>query len=362
MGNELGARRLLCGFDSLDGSQGGIARVGRLVYRVICDPRAGLVPADVVVYRDRQRAIEGGVRVACARESRLRYSLAVNRAALDHAHFFYGFLGMARAHGGLPQLLRRPYACFIHGIEAWPGPWARSDRIHVARRASLLVANSEYTVRRAARLDPTFARSKVCWLSTEEDVPPSSSPIDDGPPRILIIGRLDEGLKGHQELIRCWPRVVAAVPDAILTVVGKGPRRDEFQKLAGDSGVGTAIEFRGFVREADVSELWRRTVAFAMPGRVEGFGLTYVEAMRHGIPVIASIHDAGAEINVDGVTGYNIDMDDPNELPDRLIQLLKDRDHAVALGANGKSRWAEHFRFSAFRERFSPILREFLDT
>jgi phosphatidyl-myo-inositol dimannoside synthase len=86
----------------------------------------------------------------------------------------------------------------------------------------------------------------------------------------------------------------------------------------------------------------------------------YIEAMRHGLPVVASVHDAGQEVNLDGRTGYNVNLDRPDELPDRLIHLLRDPDHAAALGAAGQRRWAEHFRYSAFRERFRPHLREFL--
>jgi glycosyltransferase involved in cell wall biosynthesis len=78
--------------------------------------------------------------------------------------------------------------------------------------------------------------------------------------------------------------------------------------------------------------------------------------MRHGLPVIASKQDAGQEINVDGQTGFNIDLTRPAELPDRLIRLLSDPGLAATLGANGRRRWAEYFRYSAFERRFSHIL------
>ena len=104
----------------------------------------------------------------------------------------------------------------------------------------------------------------------------------------------------------------------------------------------------------------RHTALFAMPSRGEGFGLVYIEAMRHGLPVTASVHDAGQEVNVDGETGYNINLGTPGELPARLIALLKDRDKAAAMGAAGRRRWEDHFRFSAFRDRFLPHLRRWL--
>lgn len=106
--------------------------------------------------------------------------------------------------------------------------------------------------------------------------------------------------------------------------------------------------------------LWRQTVAFAMPSRGDGFGLAYIEAMRWGIPVIASIHDAGNEVNVDQETGFNIDLDRPNNLADLLITILRDRDLAAKFGSAAQRRWHKYFRYSAFQQRFSNILRQFM--
>jgi phosphatidyl-myo-inositol dimannoside synthase len=95
-----------------------------------------------------------------------------------------------------------------------------------------------------------------------------------------------------------------------------------------------------------------------MPSRGEGFGLVYADAMRHGLPVIASSHDAGAEIVADGVTGFCVSLDVPAELSRRLCELLDAPRHAEAMGQAGQRRWQEHFRFSAFRDRFGRILDE----
>jgi phosphatidylinositol alpha-1,6-mannosyltransferase len=99
-----------------------------------------------------------------------------------------------------------------------------------------------------------------------------------------------------------------------------------------------------------------------MPSRGEGFGLVYIEAMRHGLPIIASIHDAGQEINLDSQTGYNVNLDRPAELPERLIDLLSNPDRAAAMGRNGQQHWARQFSYDAFRKRFVPLLKEFIET
>ena len=95
-----------------------------------------------------------------------------------------------------------------------------------------------------------------------------------------------------------------------------------------------------------------------MPSRQEGFGIAYAEAMRYGLSVIASRQDAGQEVNVDGVTGYNVDLDAEGALADRLIALLSSREMASAFGAAGARRWAEHYRYSQFKARFAAIWHE----
>jgi phosphatidylinositol alpha-1,6-mannosyltransferase len=133
----------------------------------------------------------------------------------------------------------------------------------------------------------------------------------------------------------------------------------ELQARVAASPVAGAIDVLGFVPDVELDALYASASVFAMPSRGEGFGLVYIEAMRHGLPVVASIHDAAPEVNLDGVTGYNVDMDRPDELPARLIRLLSDPAHAAALGAAGRQRWEDHFRATAFERRLDADLSDF---
>ncbi len=290
--------------------------------------------------------------------SRLKFILKNWALNFQASHAIYDFLGTARAH---PKLFfKRPYFVFVHGIEVWEN--ARSDRVELARRASMLACNTNYTRQKAFELHGICEDAKICWLATEEDDLPLPKAETSFPPRVLIIARMsnEEHYKGHKELIEAWPKVTAAVPDARLTIVGRGNAMADYQKLAAQHPCRDNIEFLGFVPEEQMEEIWTKTSVFAMPSRGEGFGLVYIEAMRHAIPVIASVHDAGNEVNADNVTGFNVNMDKPDELTERLIYLLKNSDQAKQMGQQAQQRWQEHFRFSAFEARFRPIVDDFL--
>jgi phosphatidyl-myo-inositol dimannoside synthase len=353
--------RLFLGVESLSPGNGGICRVARLMARVIGEEYWPRSSVSGIILSDQSAPNDIPFPIRTARSSRSAFVTAVTLAALNHTHFLYDCGGMARAHGWLPWP-RRPSMVFLNGIEAWLGT-AHPMQVRALQRATELVTITDYSRDRAAGLSSNFARATVCWLATEEDtLPPPANPLGDRPPRIVILSRIDDlQYKGHRELIECWPTVVSAVPGAILTVVGRGSALGTYQALAANLGLGPEnVEFRGFVPEADMSAVWNSTRVFAMPSRGEGFGLVYIEAMRYGIPVIASIHDAGQEVNQHGETGYNVDLDKPGQLTDRLIELLRDPDRASILGENGRRRWFERFRYSAFRTRFTPILNRFL--
>jgi phosphatidylinositol alpha-1,6-mannosyltransferase len=353
--------RVMVGADSLKRGASGIARVARLVTKVLAEEAdAGRLEAAAVALSDDRPAADLGIPVRSAVGSRARFAYEIHRAALACSHFIYDFAGVARAH---PRTwpLARPTLVWAHGIDVWEE--ARRDRLSRARSAAVLLTNSAYTAARMTALHAGLSHAQTCWLATEEDTPAARS-LETRPPAALILSRLDAGggYKGHRELIASWPAVLAAVPGARLLIAGDGPGMPVLRELVESSPARRAIELLGFAQEAALDALWNRSTVFAMPSRGEGFGLAYIEAMRHRVPVIASIHDAGSEINLDGVTGLNVDLDRPAALTEALVRVLADAALAERLGAAAQTRWTEHFRYDCFRARFLPILREFVSS
>jgi len=331
---------------------GGMARVVRLITRVAADEK---LPASLLVAAEKGPIGDIPIPVRCFGGSRAAFLLAAQICGLRAPYFLYDFAGSARAHF-FNRVLCRPYAVWIHGAEVWEQ--ARKDYLHVLRGAHTLFASSRYTRDKADRIHGGFERAKVCWPATLEDEPAKIGP-PIGPPSALIMAVMAQHYKGQDILIDVWPDVVRKIPDARLLITGSWYGA-EIERAARRSSAAANIDVLGFVAEDKLADLWRRATVYAMPSMGEGFGLVYVEAMRHGRPVIASTQDAGCEVNRHGVTGFNIDRSRPGELVQALITLLGDPARARQMGDAGRDLWASEYRYTCFRARLAPMLHELL--
>ncbi|MGC1955823.1 MAG: hypothetical protein WA970_25295, partial [Gammaproteobacteria bacterium] len=182
--------RVYLGARSFSAGAGGIARVARLMARVLAEEHEDARRAvRAVAVEDTAPCHLDGVPVVAKNRSIWRFVADVQRAQLRYTHFLYDELSMARAHTALP--LRRPCLSFFHGIEVWEHGLA--DRVRCARKVDLLVTNSVYTRARADRVHGGFERARVCWLGTEDDAPPRCVADFSGPPVVLMVGRLHAG-------------------------------------------------------------------------------------------------------------------------------------------------------------------------
>jgi phosphatidylinositol alpha-1,6-mannosyltransferase len=339
---------------TLDSKGGGVATVSRLLWQVFQD-RWGS--------NSRLFTLVGGHggelgSLESSTVARVGFGSVVASAQVlrQCAWMFYSHLAVARVQQFVPAPVRRPYAVFLHGIEAWRNLPAGMRR--VLDGASLRVTNSHFTARRVAEAHPGIGPIAVCPLA----LPPgqvrparqqSAHVSGIGPRTVILVARMNsaEHYKGHDELIEAWPAVIARVPDAQLVFVGGGDDVDRLRTKASALGVGHAVLLTGFVSAERLSTLYEQAAMFAMPSRGEGFGLVYLEAMTYGLPCIGSTHDAAGEIIDDGVTGFLVDQTDTEGLADRIVQLLDDEALRRTMGAEGQRRLEREFSYEQFSRR-----------
>jgi phosphatidyl-myo-inositol dimannoside synthase len=350
-GSTLAGRRVFLGAGTLEPGRGGICRVARMTAATMSDAGAQVRVASLL---DSLSFGAGLGSVAPSHGSKVRFLVDTWRESVRSDAFVYDHIGLSRAH---PRLIwqRKPVAVWVHGIEVWEN--AAASTIDILRGRDFLIAHSHYSANRIQSLHGAM-NITIVPLATEDDSPPGQMADFSGPPMALMLGRIDGAyaFKGHGEVIDAWQAVVAAVPNARLVIVGGGPALDEVRGLAEKSPARAQIDVLGFVPEEAMPALWAKAHALVMPSRREGFGLVYVEAMRFGVPVVASLQDAGIEVNRAGETGVNVDLDKPKDLPDQLVALLGDTNRCAALGAGGARHWAAHYRVSQFKARLKPVL------
>ena len=142
------------------------------------------------------------------------------------------------------------------------------------------------------------------------------------------------------DVVRIFERVLREVP-AVLLMVGEGPERASAQALARRLGIDARVRFLG--RQDHIEELTGIADVFLLPSELESFGLSALEAMASGVPVIGS--DAGGlpEVVKHTETGFVLPVGDIEGMAARAIEILKDDEHARELGQAGRRRAASLF-------------------
>lgn len=173
-------------------------------------------------------------------------------------------------------------------------------------------------------------------------------------PRVTMVARL-EGLKDHATLIDAFAVVRREVRDAVLTLVGDGPLREQLESQVRRLGLTEAVEFPGFRR--DVPEVLGRTSVFAFSTTAhEGLGNVQVEAMAARVPVIATDVPACREALGGGRAGVLVPPGDPDALAGAILRLLKDAPARRRLVDEGY-RWAlEHYDIRAVVRAYERLL------
>jgi len=254
-----------------------------------------------------------------------------------------------------------------HGIEVWE-PLSKIRR-RALRRADLVLAPSRSTAEHVVAqqgvsaekvkvlpwaLDPQF---EALLTAHPQPALPANFPAGRV---ILTVGRWAESerYKGMDTLITALPRLLPRWPDLQLVIAGGGEDRPWLEHLTERNGVRRHVRFLAGLSYEELSACYSACEIFALPSAAEGFGLVYLEAMARGKPVIGGAHGGAPEVIEDGKTGYLVPHGDAVQLATSIETLLAHPEIAKEMGARGKKRVEEEFRFNVFAKAFKKILRE----
>jgi glycosyltransferase involved in cell wall biosynthesis len=163
-------------------------------------------------------------------------------------------------------------------------------------------------------------------------------------PVLLSVGQIIPR-KGYRELFEIYQRLIEAGHEPSLLIVGEGPDRPHYEKLARDRGW-HRVHFQGFVPPEELPKWFALGDVFVFHTLFDPFGAVLGEAMAAGLPVISSIHAAAThELVEEGMTGFRIDPKAADSSAAAIQKVLEMKTEERA--AMGRAAYAQVKQFDA---------------
>jgi glycosyltransferase involved in cell wall biosynthesis len=281
--------------------------------------------------------------------AQLIYLRASNRIDVLHIHMSaYGsawrksILTLTGAVLGVPVIVHMHGSNFEQFYSRLPGSGQKALRL-VLNRARFVVALGEgWRDLLVTKIGVAPEKVRVIFNGVPGPVggPTAKRPCD-APARIVFLGQLGER-KGTPDLLAafCLPRLWSKSWTA--TLAGDGPV-EEARAAVVQAGLEKRVTLPGWVDRDTASHLLRQADIFVLPSHFEAMPIAILEALAHGVPVIATPVGAIPEFLIHNQNALLVSPGAPEELADAIIQLIDDRRERIRLGAAGYQTFSQSF-------------------
>ncbi|MFG1799730.1 glycosyltransferase [Micromonospora carbonacea] len=287
-----------------------------------------------------------------------------------HAHFWMsGLAGLAAGRRTGVPVVQTYHALGTvkrrhQGAQDTSPPGRIRDERDLGRAVDRVVAQCQDEVTELVRLGVPRGRISVVPsgvnLATFAPLGPAVGR-DPGRARVLTVGRLVER-KGFQDVIRAMP----LVPDAECVVVGgppeglleTDPHARRLRALARECGVADRVRLVGAVPREEMGRWYRSADVLVAAPWYEPFGLTPLEAMACGVPVVGTAVGGLTDTVLDGVTGDLVPARDPRALGAAIRGLLDDRIRRFAYAGAARDRARRSYSWAATAQRLAEVYGE----
>ena len=261
----------------------------------------------------------------------------------------------------------RPTLLTYHSGSMTKNSWPADALIHLYERYAL--------PRTFARVDKVLAVSPSA-LGADQ---PNSEVITPGvntelfyPPAqrrglsstILYVGRIDRSSawKGVEVLVRAFVITNAKVPDARLRIVGEGDATPDLQALCRILEIADRVHFSGRLSGTELADAYRDARCLVLPSltAAESFGITLIEAMASGRPVIGSRVGGIPYVIDDGCNGVLVPPGDAEALAGACAEMLTDDAMAERMGGNGLMLARSRYRWDLITSRYIELVHSLL--
>ncbi len=175
------------------------------------------------------------------------------------------------------------------------------------------------------------------------------------PRHIVAVGRF-VSYKGFDVLVRSMRDV-----DGQATIVGDGPRHQEWKRLATKLGLANRVHLPGRLDRREVKRLFHSAQVFAFPSvnDAEAFGIVQLEAMAAGLPIVNTrLRTPATWVARHDQEALTVPPNDPIALANALNSILNQPDLAKRLGASASIRATEEFAQNVFQARMTTVYND----
>ncbi len=254
-----------------------------------------------------------------------------------HAHYATSF-GLIAALSGF-----HPFIISVWGSDVYEFPEMsvinRESVKYIFRKADKILSTSHVMARHASRY--TDKPMSITPFGVDTGLFRKANAVKRDPD-CFVVGNVKTLAPkyGIDVLIRAYHLFIHRNPglDSRLVIIGEGPCREEYVRLADELGIGSKVEFVGKIPNSDLP-VWYNSFSVSVSlSDSESFGVVAVEAMACECPVVVSDADGFTEVVEDGVTGFIVPKRNPEAAAKAIQKFVDDPSLRETMGASGRER------------------------
>ncbi len=255
-------------------------------------------------------------------------------------------------------LISQKTIVWAYGIDVW-GRYGLNKAPAIIK-AHKIIAISSYTKERIQENHLSAKNIYVIPLAVDPHRVNCSQIAPKSDNNIITVSRLaaNERYKGHDVVLHALSLLKTKGISPIYNIVGKGDDIERLKKLVEALHLSNQVRFHGYVPDSEIGDIYQRSNIFVMPSFVkkseneiwggEGFGLVYLEAGLHRLPVIACDEGGQTDCIIDGKTGFLV-KPEPEQVAEKIEILLKNSQLAQEMGEAGYDNVMNNFTFERFK-------------
>lgn len=271
----------------------------------------------------------------------------VEHEKLDILHVHYAIPHASAAYMARSILKKKginiPYITTLHGTDitlVGKDPSFESVITFAINESDAVTAVSEslrqetydsFKINNGIKVIPNFIRSEIYDLPKDPELR-----LKYAEPNERVICHISNfrPVKRIDDILHVFQRVNKEIPSKLL-LVGDGPERYRLEALCRELNICGRVKYLGKLR--DTSKVLSISDLFMLTSEKESFGVSALEAMASGVPVISSNTGGIPEVNINGESGFTSNVGDINDMTKNALKILRDQSEIEAYGSRARA-------------------------